>query len=323
MTLRICIVGTGAIGGLLAARLSQTDSEVSCVARGLTRDAILDRGLKLVVGQKEITARIACSDDPAALGPQDFVLLTVKAQSVPGIVSSLPPLMKDTTTVVTLQNGLPWWFFQSWKGPYNGLNLKSVDPTGSLATSIQNDRILGGVIYPAALVVEPGLIRHVRGDRLALGEPSGNLTPRLATLTRVMQEAGLAAESVENIRSEICLKWTSNAAVNPVSVLTGATMDGMTGNPAVKQLLFDVMGEIAALCEKLSCPIPVPIKDILAGVQKMGAHKSSMLQDFEQGRALEAGPLLGAVQELAERLDVPTPKFDAIYSLLQLKLDQG
>jgi len=320
MSLKICVFGVGAIGGVLAARLGRTDAETCCVARGETRDAILQRGLRLVSDDGEITVPIACSDDPHELGPQDFVLLTLKAQSIPQIASSLQPLLHDTTTIVTLHNGLPWWFFQSQPGPYQDLCLQSVDPAGGLAATIDPQRVIGGVVYPAASVIAPGLVRHVKGDRLALGEPNGALTSRLQALVKIMSEAGLAAVAVEDIRTEICTKWVSNAALNPISVLSGATLVDMIDSPGVHRILSDMIDEVALICDKLGCPIPLSASMLLAGAHKMGRHKSSMLQDFEQGRPLETGPLLDTVQELSALLDCPTPTFDMVFHLLRLKL---
>ena len=316
MSLKICVFGAGAIGGLLAARLSRTDAEVCCVARGPTRDAILQKGLRLLSDDDEIIARIACSDDPNDLGPQDFVLLTLKAQSIPQIAPTLEPL----TTVVTLHNGLPWWFFPSLSGPYQDIILESVDPAGRVASLIDRRRVLGGVVYPAASVVEPGLVRHKRGERIALGEPSGALTPRLDALSALMGKAGLEAPMVENIRAEICAKWVSNAALNPVSVLTGATIAEMIDNAGLYRILSDMIKEVAAICDKVGCPVPISAEMLLAGARKMGRHKTSMLQDFEHGRSLETAPLLDAVQELSALLSSPTPTFDIVYGLLRSKL---
>lgn len=322
MPLKICVFGAGAIGGLLAARLSQTNAEISCVARGPMRDAISKHGLRLVSGEREIITPVAVSDDPRDLGPQDFVLLTVKAQSVPEIVTSLPFLMTDATTLVTLQNGLPWWFLQSLPGPYEGHGMQSVDPDGRVAAAIDHDRILGGVVYPAASVMAPGSVRHVSGRRFALGEPGGALTPRLTALAEVMQDAGFEAASVDNIRSEICAKWIANAALNPVSVLTGASMSDMIDNPEVCGVLSNMMHEVEDVCGALGCSSPIPVDALLSGARKMGRHKSSMLQDFETGRPLETAALLDTVQDVSTLVNIPTPTFDTIYSLLRLKLRQ-
>jgi len=321
MSLRICVFGTGAIGGLLAARLSQANVEVCCVARGPTRDAIMRQGLRLVSDDGEIKAHLVCSDDPSDLGPQDFVLLALKAQSIPQIAPMLEPLMHDTTTVVTLHNGLPWWFFPSLSGSYHDTILQSVDPKGRVAALIGHHRVLGGVVYPAATIIEPGLVRHVKGDRLALGEPSGGSTPRLQALTEIMGNAGFAAAAVEDVRTEICAKWASNTALNPVSVLSGATIADMIDDPDVYRTLLDIIDEVALICDRFGCPIPITAETLLAGARKMGQHKTSMLQDFEQGRLLETSPLLGAAQELSALLESPTPTLDQVYRRLRAKLE--
>ncbi len=320
--MKVCIYGCGAIGGLLAVRLAAAGNEVSAVARGDHLAAIQSQGLKLQAdeGLVRVTEKINASDDPARLGRQDAVFLTMKAHAVPAIAASIAPLLGENTVVVTATNGIPWWYFFGLANVGDAPELSSVDPGKKLWNAIGPERAVGCVVYPAAVVVEPGLVQHVFGDRFALGEPDGSNSRRVHSLSAVLSSAGFAAPVQSNIRVDIWTKLVANAAFNPVSVITGKTLGEMIDDDATCNLLRTIMDEVAAVAAAQGISPAMTADELIAATRKLGGHKTSMLQDFESGRALELGPVSGAVLELAALYGVEAPNLATVHQLVQARV---
>ena len=318
--MRFAVVGAGAIGGYLGTLLAASGEPVSFIARGPNLEAIRRRGMRLTLEDgREVRADGAaaygtCRD----AGPHDVVLLTVKAHQVAAVAADLGFLCHDTTSIVTMQNGIPWWYFHGVGGPYDGTSLRSVDPDGTIGTQVDPRRIIGSVVYPAASLVEPGVVRVVEGRRFTLGEPSGENTPRVEAVAAALTRAGFKAPVSDDIRGEIWLKLWGNLAFNPLSALTHATLEDMARFPLTRDLVRSMMAEAAAVAGKLGVTFRVDIEKRISGAEKVGAHKTSMLQDLEQGRAMEIEALIGAVVELARLTKVPTPHIDAVYAAARL-----
>jgi 2-dehydropantoate 2-reductase len=315
--MRVAVYGAGAIGGLLGAYLARTDAaEVSLIARGPHLAAMRERGLE-VRGVSSFTVRPRCTDNPAELGPQGYVVIALKAHSVPGVVDAMRPLLGEGTTVVFAVNGVPWWYFHRLPGPYEGRRLESVDPGGRQWDVIGPDRALACVVYPAAEVVEPGVIEHVEGDRFSLGEPSGEVSERAQRLSRLLIQAGLKAPVRPRIRDEIWVKLWGNLSFNPISALTGATLDAIVADDGTRSVARAMMLEAQAIGERLGVRFGVDVDRRIAGAAAVGAHKTSMLQDLERGRPMEIDALVTAVQELGRLVEVPTPAIDAVLALVR------
>ncbi|MFQ5690335.1 MAG: 2-dehydropantoate 2-reductase [Gemmatimonadota bacterium] len=314
--MRICIYGAGAIGGYLGVQLSRAGQDVTLIARGPHLAAMRKNGVKLLVDGEERVARPLCTDDPAVAGPQDYVFVTLKAHSVPGIVERMPPLLGPETAVVTAANGVPWWYFYGLEGPWRDHRLESVDPGGVVWDGIGPERVIGCVVYPAAEVVEPGVIRHVSGNRFTLGEPSGEKTERVRRLARTLIEAGFRAP-VRDIRDEIWLKLWGNLSFNPISALTLATLDLVATDPGTRAVARAMMLEAQAIGEKLGVRFKVDVERRIDGAAAVGAHRTSMLQDLERGRPMEIDALAGAVQEMGRLVEVPTPTLDVVLALVR------
>ena len=308
---RICIYGVGAIGGFLAARLAAAGARVSGIARGEQLAAIRERGLRLVQDGAEIETAIECVDQPANLGIQDYVFLTMKSHVAPAIADAIAPLLGPDTAVVTAYNGFPWWYFHE-SGVDDGTSLNSVDPGGRLWQQIGPGRAIGCVVYPAARIAGPGIIEHVFGDRFTIGEADGTHSNRLLELAAVMKQAGFEVSASPNIRVEIWLKLVANAAFNPVSLLTGRTVAEMLDDPAVYNQLIDIMTEAAAVATAHGIQLPVQPAELLELTRPFGAHKTSMLQDFEAGREVELDTIVASIAELAKRRHVSTPALDSV-----------
>lgn len=316
--MKICIFGAGAIGGLIGARLAiKGDAEVSLIARGPHLAAMRERGLILKSEGAETTVKVTATSDPADLGPQDFVFLALKAHSVPGILDSLKPLLGPETAVVTAQNGVPWWYFYKHGGDYDGRRIEAVDPQGRIWDAIGPERAIGCVVHPAAEIEAPGIIRHVEGDRLALGEPGGERTERIAALAQILVAAGLRAPIRPQIRTEIWVKLWGNVSFNPISALTGATLEQICNDPAVRALARAMMVEAQAIGEALGIKFAIDVDRRIAGAAAVGAHKTSMLQDLELGRPMEIDALVTAVQELGRMTGNATPVIDIILALIR------
>jgi 2-dehydropantoate 2-reductase len=314
---RICIYGAGAIGGYLGVQLALAGEEVTLIARGPHLAAMQSQGLKLRIEGEERLARPACSADPAGLGRQDYVIISLKAPSVPGVVEQMLPLLGPETAIVSAVNGIPWWYFYQLPGPWQNYQLESIDPGGKQWRLLGPERAIGCVVYPAAEVIAPGVIQHVEGNRFSLGEPSGEKSERVARLSQILQQAGLKAPIRDNIRDEIWVKLWGNLAFNPISALTGATLEVIASEPGSRAVARAMMAEAQQIGEKLGSHFRVDIERRIAGAEAVGAHKTSMLQDLERGRAMEIDALVTVVQELGRLVGVATPTIDVVLALVK------
>ncbi|MGP3699266.1 2-dehydropantoate 2-reductase [Rhodobacter sp. NSM] len=317
--MRICIFGAGAIGGYMGAKLAAAGADVSLVARGPHLAAMQARGLTLIEDGEERTVPVRASADPADLGAQDYVILTLKAHSVPAVVPQVTTLLGQASTLVSGVNGLPWWYFHRHGGPLEGQRLESVDPGGVQWDGFGPDRVLGCVVYPAAEVVEPGVIRHLEGNRFSLGEPSGEKSDRALRLSEALTEAGLKAPVRPRLRDEIWVKLWGNLSFNPISALTGATLDRLCTDPGTRAVARAMMLEAQAIAERLGVKFPIDVERRIDGGAAVGAHRTSMLQDLEAGRPMEIEALVGSVAELGRILDLPTPTVDTVLALVRLR----
>ncbi len=313
--MRICIFGAGAIGGYMAVELKRAGYDVSIVARGPHLDAIRTGGLRLRIGGEERTAAIAASDDPADLGPQDYVILTLKAHSVPPIADKLAPLLNDDTAVVTGMNGIPYWYFYGQDNPWRDHRIESVDPGGVLWDTITPERAIGCVVYPACEVIEPGVIEHIEGNRFTLGEPDGSKSERALALSKALIDAGLRAPVKTSIRDEIWLKLWGNLSFNPISALTGSTLEDIAGDADTRAIARTMMLEAETIALKIGVKFPIDVDKRINGAGAVGAHKTSMLQDLERGRPMEIDALVGVIQEMGQLTDTPTPTVDTVLAL--------
>jgi len=318
--MKIAIVGAGAIGGLLGSRLSLAGEDVAFIARNRNLLAIEQHGFRLVEddGRELHAPRVRAYADGSDAGPQDVVLLAVKAHQVKDVLPAMQGLLGPQTPVVTMTNGLPWWYFQRLAGPYENRVLESVDPGGEIAAAIDPGRVIGSVVYPAAELLEPGKVRRVEGNRFTLGEPDGRRSPRLDALAEALTRAGFKAPVTKDIRGEIWFKLWGTLSFNPVSALSHATLEGICRDPGGRAVVEAMMREAQAVAKKLGVVFKVSIEKRIAGAEAVGAHKTSMLQDVEQGRPLELEALVGSVVELGRITGVATPAIDAIYAVTGL-----
>ena len=318
--MKICVVGAGAIGGLLGARLAVAGEDVTLIARGAHLEAIRARGLEVTMndGAMVHAADITATSDMKQCGPQDLVILGVKAHQIEPIAGELPCLFGPETIVLTTQNGIPWWYFQRHGGPLDGTVLDSLDPGGVIADAIAPERIVGCIAYPAAEITAPGRIRHIEGTRFPVGELDGVATERVGALSETLQRAGFKVPVLQNIRSEIWLKAWGNLSFNPISALTHATLIDICRFPPSRELAAKMMTEAQDVAAKLGISFRVPLEKRIAGAERVGKHKTSMLQDAESGKALETEALIGAVAELGRLTATPTPSIDAVYALTRL-----
>ncbi len=320
MSVKICIYGAGAIGGFLGAKLAGAGADVSLIARGPHLEAMRANGLILQIGGEERRLAITCTDDPAELGPQDYVILTLKAHAVLPIVDTIGPLFGPDTAVVTAQNGILWWYFHALEGPWQNHHLNSADPGGRIWDALGPERAIGCVVYPSCEIVSPGVVRHLSGNRFMLGEPDGSKSERVVALGRIMTEGGLKAPIRKKIRADVWFKLLGNATFNPVSVLTGATLEQMGRDPNVRAVIHRMMTEAQAVAHQFGIRFAMDIDKRIDGAVDVGAHKTSMLQDLEAGRSLELDALVAAVPEMGQLVGVPTPTIDAVLSLVRLKM---
>ena len=318
--MKYTIVGAGAIGGYLGAKLALAGEEVTFIARNRNLEAINARGMTLHLpdGTTEQAKNVRAVQNAAEAGPQDVVLLTTKAHQLLELVPGMQALFGPQTMVVSMVNGIPWWYFQKLGGAYEARQLRSVDPDGALGAGIDVKRIIGGIVYPAAELLEPGVVKVIEGNRFTLGELDNQRSPRIEELSKSMMAAGFKAPVSRDIRSEIWVKLWGNLTFNPVSALSHATLEDICTYPLTRELAQRMMEEAQRVGEKLGVTFKVSIDQRIAGAQAVGAHKTSMLQDVEQGRALELEALLGSVVELARITDSPTPTLDAIYAVTSL-----
>lgn len=314
--MRICVYGAGAIGGWLGAELSLAGEDVTLIARGPHLEAMKRDGVRIIVDSEERVARPLCTNHPAEAGPQDYVIVTLKAHSVPAIVNTMQPLLGPDTAVVWAVNGVPWWYFHRLEGPWEGTRLETVDPGGVQWDGIGPERVIGCVVYPAAEVVEPGVIRHIEGNRFTLGEPSGEKTERVQALGRSLIAAGLRAP-VRRVRDELWVKLWGNLSFNPISALTHATLDVIATDPGTRAVAKAMMLEAQEIGTKIGVRFPVDVEQRIDGAAAVGAHRTSMLQDLDRGRPMEIDALVTAVQEMGRLVEVPTPTIDAVLALIQ------
>ncbi len=318
--MKIAVVGAGAIGGYLGAKLSLAGEDVTFIARNRNLAAIQANGFKLILedGTQVHAPNVRAVQTPAQAGPQDAVLLTVKAHQVADLLPDLRGLFGPQTMVVTMINGVPWWYFQRLGGAWDGQVLESVDPGGRIAAQIESERIIGSVVYPASELVEPGVVRVIEGNRFTLGELDGSRSERIEALSQAMIRAGFKSPVSKDIRGEIWVKLWGNLSFNPISALTHATLEDICTFAPTRQLAAAMMTEAQAIGEKLGVEFKVSLDKRIAGAQAVGAHKTSMLQDVEHGRAIELAALVGAVIELGRITGVPTPTIDAVHALASL-----
>jgi ketopantoate reductase/2-keto-4-pentenoate hydratase/2-oxohepta-3-ene-1,7-dioic acid hydratase in catechol pathway len=317
--MRICVVGAGAIGGLMAAKLATAGHPVTVIDQGGHLEAIRENGLKLIWEDgSEIVSRVKAVSSAAEAGEQDMVILAVKAHYLEGVVRDIEKMLHDETMIMTVQNGLPWWYFQRLGGDYDGQRMTSLDPSGILTRKIEPERIIGSVVYPAASVEELGVIHHVEGDRFPVGELDGSETERVKWVHDVLVSGGLKSRVLSDIRGEIWLKAWGNLSFNPISALSHATLVAICQFPETRQLAADMMGEAQAVAEKLGVTFRHTIEKRIAGAESVGAHKTSMLQDVEVGRSLETEALVGSILEMAELTDTPAPSIKAVYACVKL-----
>jgi len=317
--MKICIFGAGAIGGYMGAKLVEAGADVSLVARGPHLAAMRANGLKLIEGGETKTMPVTVSDDPADLGPQDYVIVTLKAHSVPPVVDKMKPLIGPETTIVSGVNGVPWWYFHKTGGDLEGTRLASVDPGDAQWNGFGPDNVLGCVVYPAAEVIEPGVIKHIEGNRFSLGEPSGEKSERAMALSKALSAAGLKAPVRPKIRDEIWVKLWGNLSFNPISALTHATLDVLCTEPGTRDVARNMMLEAQAIAEALGVKFPIDVDRRIQGGADVGAHRTSMLQDLDANRPMEIDALVGSVQELGRVTGVPTPTIDTVLALVQLR----
>ena len=318
--MKIAIVGAGSIGGYLGALLAEAGEDVTFIARGANLEAIRARGMKVILedGREVIAKGARASGSPGEAGHHDVVLLTVKAHQVAAIAPDLANLLHDETTVVTMQNGIPWWYFQRHGGEYEGTPVRSADSDGTIGRLIEPRRLVGSVVYPAANLIEPGLVHVIEGRRFSLGELDGATTPRIQAIAASLTKAGFKAPITDDIRGEIWLKVWGSLSFNPISALTHATLASICRFAPTRDLTVEMMREAEVIANKLGVRFKVSIERRIAGAEKVGEHKTSMLQDVEQGKPMEVEALIGAVAELGRLTNTPTPHIDAVHACVGL-----
>jgi 2-dehydropantoate 2-reductase len=319
-SLKIAIIGVGAIGGYVGIKLALAGEDVTFIARGANLEALRSRGIRLITadGEEKTVAKVKATSDYAAAGPQDMVILAMKAHQVEAVARDVPKLFEPDTVVVPMQNGIPYWYFHRHAGELAGTRVQSVDPTGAIGEHIGCERVIGCVVYPAAELISPGVIKHVEGNRFPVGEPDGTSSERVTRVSESFTRAGLQAPVLEDIRAEIWLKLWGNLTFNPISALSRATLAGICQYPPSRAIAAAMMTEAQSVANKLGITFRVSLEKRIAGAEKVGHHKTSMLQDVEAARTLEIDALLGSVVELARLTGTPTPHIDTVYALTKL-----
>jgi 2-dehydropantoate 2-reductase len=318
--LKIAIIGVGAIGGYVGTRLAHGGDEVTFIARGSKLDALRTRGIRLIMddGSEQAVPHVRATDDYAEAGLQDLVIVALKAHQLEAVAPQVPTLFGPDTVVVPMQNGIPYWYFHRYPGELANSRVKSVDPHGLIWQHIPCERVIGCVVYPAAELLAPGVIKHVEGNRFPVGEPDGSISERVTRVSQCFIKAGLQAPVLEDIRAEIWLKLWGNLTFNPISALSRATLASICQYPLSRTLATDMMTEAQSIANKLGVTFRVPLEKRIAGAERVGHHKTSMLQDVEAARELEVDALLGSVIELARLTETPTPHLDTVYALTKL-----
>lgn len=320
MPLKVAVVGVGAIGGYVGTRLALAGEEVTFMARGKNLEALRRGGLRLIGadGGDQIVPQVRATDDYAAAGVQDLVILAMKAHQIAAVARDVAKLFSPDTVVVPMQNGIPYWYFHRFPGQLAGTRVRSVDPNGTIAEHIPCERIIGCVVYPAAQLLSPGVVKHVEGNRFPVGEPDGSASARVVRVSECFIRGGLQAPVLGDIRSEIWLKLWGNLTFNPISALSRATLAAICQYPLSRDVAARMMAEAQTVAGKLGVTFRVSIDKRIAGAARVGHHKTSMLQDVEAGRTLEIDALLGSVVELAQLTDTPIPCIDTVYALTKL-----
>ncbi len=321
--MKVCIYGAGAVGGFLGARLAQSGCNVSAVARGATAAALRAHGLRVRSAGELSSAAVTVAEDPADLGPQDLIIVAVKGPSMASVAARIAPLLEGETVVLTAMNGVPWWFFRGFGGRLDGTRLEAIDPDGAIAAAIPDRHVVGCVVHLSCATTEPGFVRHVFGNQLIIGEPSegvaGRITSRVQALAALFTRAGFATTVSSAIQSDIWYKLWGNMTMNPVSAITGATVDRILDDPLVNRFCLSAMAEAAAIGTAIGCPIAQSGEDRIEVARKLGAFKTSMLQDVEAGKAVELDSLVTVVREIGERVGIATPNIDALLGLARLQ----
>jgi len=314
--MKVCIYGAGAIGGYLGVQLAQSGADVSLVARGAHLAAMQEKGLKLLIGDEERVVKVKATDKPSELGVQDFIIICLKAHSITGAIDAMKPLLGSHTRIVTAVNGVPYWYFYKHGNQFEGRTLESIDPGARQWNELGPERGIGCIVYPATELEGPGVIRHVYGDKFPVGEASGETTADVENLSKLLEAAGLKAPILDRIRDEIWLKLWGNVCFNPISALTHATLDVIASDPATRALSKAMMLEAQQIAETFGVKFRVDVERRIEGARKVGAHKTSMLQDLERGRPMEIDPLVTVVQEMGRMTGIATPAIDAVLGLV-------
>src|SRR5271156_2220951 len=321
--MRFLIAGAGAIGAYIGARMAQAGFDVTLFARGPHLRAMQEHGVQVKSPEVDFVAHPTIASSLDEVGPVDVVFLGVKAHGLPQLAPQLRPVLGPDTTVVSTQNGIPWWYFQGFGGEWEGLRLERVDPGGVISSAIEARRVLGSIVYFSTEISSPGVVQHIEGSRISLGEPDGSRSERCRRIAEALIASGLRAPISARLRHEIWVKVLGNASFNPVSALTRATLAQMVRDTGVCAVIRNIMQEVEAVSHKLGMELPVSIDQRIAGAEKVGEHKTSMLQDLEAGRSMELEALVGAVVELGERMDVPMPVTRTVYSCTKLRAESA
>lgn len=318
--MKIAIIGAGAIGGYVGVKLALAGEDVTFIVRGANLKAIRSNGMKLIMhdGVEHVAANVKATDNYEEAGKQDMVILALKAHQVDAVAADVSKLFGPDTVVVTMQNGIPYWYFHQHGGELEGRQVKSVDPTGLLAEKIPPRRVIGCVVYPASELIAPGVVRHIEGERFPVGELDGTASARVTKISDCFNNAGFKAPVLDNIRAEIWLKLWGNLTFNPISALSHSTLVDICQYPLSRELAANMMREAQEVAGKLGITFRVTLEKRIAGAEKVGKHKTSMLQDVEAGRGLEIDALVGSVAELGRLTDTPTPHIDTVYALVKL-----
>ncbi len=321
--MKICIVGAGATGGYLGFKLINAGFDVSLVARGAHLKAMKNKGLTIIENDKEISCFPKCSESMSDLGKMDYIFITLKAYSIPGLVNEISTMFKENTAVITAYNGIPWWYFFNIEGPFKNYRIKCIDPNNIQWNTITPERIIGCVVYPATEIIEPGVIKHIEGNRFSLGEPEGIQTDRILTISKALVKAGIKAPIRSNLREEIWIKLIGNLAFNPLSVITGKTLDILASENEYRTIAYDAMEEASLIINQLGIKLKISIDQRIEGAAKVGVHKTSMLQDYEKGKELELDSLVVSIKEIGNLLGIKTPTIDKILYEVEKKISKN
>ena len=321
--MKICIVGAGATGGYLGFKLIKAGFDVSLVARGTHLKAMKHTGLTVIENDKEISCFPKCSESMRDLGKMDYIFITLKAYSIPGLVNEISTMFKENTAVITAYNGIPWWYFYNIEGSFKNYRIKCIDPNNIQWNTITPERIIGCVVYPATEIIEPGVIKHIEGNRFSLGEPEGMQTDRILTISKALVKAGIKAPIRSNLREEIWIKLIGNLAFNPLSVITGKTLDILASENEYRTIAYDAMEEASLIINQLGIKLKISIDQRIEGAAKVGAHKTSMLQDYEKGKELELDSLVVSIKEIGNMLGIKTPTIDRILYEVEKKISKN